>query len=259
MAGKRGPYRKRIKNAGGTNASVGATNDGGGNVIADAPKAESVGDIDAVNPATLEAGFTDPVAGPQTTESNTEPTTGETIGEAPRRPRGRPPNSARINISGVETCLLGIHQTLAIAFGIPEIRMNSEEAEQIAKSYADVATHYPVMQLPEKQLALINFGSTIAIVYGAKLTAYKIRMAMSRPNVVTPIRPQPMKTSGPNATTAPPANEFTMPVPQEGVANGVDLTQRETAPIDPKLRTGEIPGVGSVVFPEDHPLVGKKH
>jgi hypothetical protein len=195
------------------------------------------------------------VQGPASLETATEPSTGETVAAAPRRGRPPGPAKARINVSGVETCLLGIHQTLAMAFGISELAMNDEEAAQVAKSYVDVAEFYPVLQLPPKQLALVNFGSTLAIVYGAKFAAYKMRRAMSRPSVVTPIRPAPSKTTGAGVTTETPA--FAAPPAQ--APNGVDYSQAEVGPIDPKLRTGEIPGVGSVVFPEDHPMFGKKH
>lgn len=252
---RRKPYGPRRKAGSGNEnnaGSIASPNNGAPNGNIGAEKAESGTDLNAIDPATVEAGFTDPVSGPQTPESTTEPSTGETVA-APRR--GRPPGSAtktKLNISGVETCLLGIHTTLAMMLGVPELEMNKPEAEQLAEAYANVAAHYPVMQLPDKQLALVNFGSTVAIIYGAKLAAYKMRKAMSRPSVVTPLRPQPARTTGSGVSTAPPPNEFNASAGQP--ANGVDLTPKEEIPVPQSLRTGHIPGIGDVVFPADNPL-----
>jgi hypothetical protein len=248
--GSRNRKNRGPRNLGGGNENIAGNNTDANNSNS---KTESIADLGAIDPSAVDAGFTDPVQGPQTPESTIEPSTGETVA-APRR--GRPPGSStksRLNISGVETCLLGIHQTLSFAFGVPEIAMNEPEAKQLAEAYANVAQHYPVLQLPDKQLALVNFGSTLAIIYGAKYAAYKMRVAMSRPHVVQPIRQQPVRTTGTGATTNPPPNEFVAPAGQP--ANGVDLTQKTATPVPLELRTGTIPGVpGEVVFPEDHPL-----
>ncbi len=136
--------------------------------------------------------------------------------------------------------------------------MNEEEAHAIAAAYAEAAVHYPILNLDPKIAATLNLCSTLAIVYGAKFTAFKMRKAMSRPNVVTPMRPVPMKTAGNGLSTSPPPNEFPQPPQGEQQINGVDLKAHDVPPVETRMRTGEIPGVGAVVFPEDHPLGGGK-
>jgi hypothetical protein len=167
--------------------------------------------------------------------------------DAPKR--GRPPGSrskpVQINITGLEALLLGIHQTLQAATQVPEFGMSPVEAHNIAEAWAEAAKHYPVLNLDPKVAAIINLGTTISIVYGSRITAFKIRKSIERAQR-RPIQP------------APPTNQPT-PVQHAGMmqeqVNG-HIPEPPKPPVATReIRTGEIPGVGNIEFPPDHPLV----
>lgn len=250
MAGKAGrsgrPRKPTPSNAG----SAGAANDETRSGHSDVANAGNKGETDlgppvTVDPTTFAGGFTDPVAGPQSPESTTEPSTGETI---TRRGPGRPRGAARpkINASGVEKLLLGIHHTLRTVTGVEELDMNEHEARELANAYADVSEYYPIMNFDPKYAALANFVGVVSLVYGTKLMALKMRATMNKP-AARPQAPRPNPQP-----TQPPPNQFNgSEIPQEPPA--------EKGPLPPELRKATIPGIGDIVFDEAHPMVtGRK-
>lgn len=203
-------------------------------------------DIAAANP-----GFTAAVEGPQETGPNAtiEPTTGAEIKRGPGRPRGA--TRKPISTSGVETLLLGIHSTLHAVFKADELAMDKEEARLLAQSYSDVAEFYPMMNFDPKYAALANFAGTIALVYGAKLTAFRLRKMMQGPRGQIVPRPQAQQRQQQNPI---PENSFVSPN-----INGVDpgaINEKRDVPRE--ARMSRIEGVGDIEFPPDHPLVSGK-
>ena len=191
-----------------------------------------------------EAGFTAPVSGP------VDPGPGSTqealSGEEPKRGPGRPRGSSnrpKINVTGVETLLLGIHQALHTMTGVPEFDMNRDEAAQLAKAYEETAQFYPVLNLDPKLAATLNLVSVVSIVYGSKLLAYRLRRSLA-PRRAAPAAPVPAKAGF--VPTQPPAPDI----------NGVDFNAPKPPEMKPEMRVGEIPGVGKVTFPEGHELGG---
>lgn len=162
--------------------------------------------------------------------------------------RGRPPGPrVALNISGIEKLLLGIHTTLLAATGIPEMEMSKEEAAQIAEAYGDVCKHYPQWALPSHHAAVVNLGTTLSIVYGSRIVSWRARQGTPRAR-----RPEPAPAQ---AGVAPhPAQATT-----QEMMNGIPVPPEQPAPVmTQEIRTGEIAGVGSIVFGEDHPLVSGK-
>ena len=195
------------------------------------------------DPTTFDGGSIEPVGSPET-GSNGE--TGEI-----KRGRGRPPGSrngagtkakaAPLNISGVEKVLLGIHTTLQAAFSIPELELSKEEASEMAKAYSDVAVFYPKLLLSDQVAATFNLLSVTAIVYGSRISAWRFRKSMERKQPPPP-RPDAALRAAP-------------PAPSPGEA-----PREQPRKVPDEARVGEIPGVGNIVFPADHELMGgKKH
>src|SRR5215469_4001946 len=185
----------------------------------------------ATEPAAATGGYTDAVGSAEPAAS------GVILGDTEPRRRGRPKGSrnvkagAPLDISGIEKLLLGIHTTLARV--IPEMEMPPDEAHEIASAYCGVAEYYPIMRLPDETVALITFASVVSLSYGTRFAAWRMRMMMQQP------APRPPPQAAPPPTQPPPAR------------NGHDKTATSSAAI----RTGEVPGVGNVEFPPDHPLV----
>jgi|SRR5580700_499698 hypothetical protein len=251
--GTRGPYKPRRKPG---NAGGGIKSDGNGAEFVvsgvEKPGAEGASNLapDAVNPATVNAGFNDAVAGPQAPEANTEPSTGETIARR-GRPRGST-NHSKVSASGIESLLLGIHNTLHVVFGAEELKLQQAEAAELANAYAAVAAEYPALNFDPKYAALANFAGVVSIVYGSRLAAFRMRMAMTRgQRRVSPIIPTTnTMTDAQSTIVQPPVNQF----------NGAEIPVQEEprGPLPTELRTGIIPGVGEIVFDENHPLAKGK-
>jgi len=152
--------------------------------------------------------------------------------------------------------LLGIHTGLAAITGAPEFALDPREAADMAKATADVAQHYPVTFIDPKTLAWINLIQTTGFIYGSRLFAYRMRR-----NASAPARPAP-------APRQPPLDTRSRVEPlrqtSEGLApaNGMNGSPHMAPPIPPRetppnVNVGEIPGVGTIEFPPDHPLSGK--
>lgn len=175
---------------------------------------------------------------------------------APKRGRGRPPGtgtkakttSLPLNVTGLEKLLVGIHGGLAILSGRPEWSLDTDmkifdgktEAQFLASSVKDVADHYGNGLLDKKTLDWCNLIQCLAIVYGGRV--YAIR---STPRVKTAPAPSGVRDAPRTANPQPmhhtpaPVNSF------DAVANANDAG------------VGEIPGIGAIEFPDDHPLKPK--
>lgn len=120
--------------------------------------------------------------------------------------------------------------------------MEETEAREISKAYADVAEYYPSMKMNGETAAVLNFVAIVSVNYGARFMAYRLRTKAERAKQVSG-RETPI-----HSTPVPPPPTFT--------------TQPSPAPMTEKpvmtkeVRTGEIPGVGSIEFPANHPLMG---
>jgi hypothetical protein len=245
---KRGPGRPRKSektdgNAGsGVQITTGSSDANHGDAK---PTAKASGSVDAIidrmaaAPVDVSgAGFDAPVSGPSDPGpgNTTEALSGEEPRRGPGRPRGSSNSKIKLDISGIETLLLGLHQSLAMVTNIPELGMNRDEAAQIAKAYRDAAEYYPILALDPKIAATLNLGTTVAIVYGSKILAYRMRQSMNTaPSAVqqtTPLRAMPTTPSGP--------------------INGVDTNAERPKDIPKELRTGIIPGIGAIEFPPGH-------
>lgn len=137
--------------------------------------------------------------------------------------------------------MLGIHSTLRASFSVPELELDEGEARELAKAYADVAAFYPALRMAGNVTAMINLGSVVAIVYGSRISAYKMRRNSER----SQRRPQTQNHNVSEALSARP--------PEQG--NGAAPAEKPRVVPD-EARKGEIPGVGTIEFPSDHPLMG---
>jgi hypothetical protein len=197
------------------------------------------------DPAKFDGGSTTAVG---SDEAKIEATITPEPSPAPRR--GRPPGPrTQINVSGLEQLLLGVHTTLMHATKAPEWELGPEEARAIAEAYTEAAKHYPSLNIDPKHAAVVNLGTTLSIVYGSRIAAFRMRKNIERGarrgNIAQPViipQPAPEPASGMRAEQV----------------NGAPVEQ--AAPVmTQEIRTGEIAGVGNIVFPSDHPLVsGRK-
>jgi hypothetical protein len=102
---------------------------------------------------------------------------------SPRKKRGRKAgvsaigstktsSKGAVNLGGVEAILLSIHEMAAAAMHTPELRLESDEANGMAKAIAEVAKHYPTKVDP-KTLAWVNLIMAVSVVYFPRI--YLIR------------------------------------------------------------------------------------
>jgi hypothetical protein len=250
MSRRPGRPRKADSNTGNPDGKPAGETAGVGN--GEHQPAKTPDNLDAIGlkpPAPVDvsdAGFTAPVSGP--IDPGPGSTTETLSGDEPRRGPGRPRGSSnrpKINVSGVETLLLGIHQALHMMSGIAELDMNKDEAAQLAKAYDDAAQFYPILNLDPKLAATLNLASVVSIVYGSKFLAYRLRRTLSAPAKPAPQPVQQPQAPGPVLTPAD--------------VNGASFNPPKPPLITPEMRVGEIPGVGLVTFPEGHELGGKRH
>lgn len=117
----------------------------------------------------------------------------------------------------------------------------------MAQAVLDVAKHYPIRGLDEKTIAWFNLSQIVIISTGAKIMAVRTRHAQENATRASrqaprqpPVTPQPHQANGATVQStqqAPPQEKPAQPLPRAE-------------------RTGEIPGVGNIEFPADHPLAG---
>lgn len=142
---------------------------------------------------------------------------------------------------------------LAALVGNPNLQLDSEskdydgksEAAYFAANIKAVADHYPVKWLDQKTIDWINLLQCAGAVYGGRIFAARAARNPPKLATVSPIRPEPVKQAdvmrqGPG--TSPPHRAST--------------PQREAKDLPNGLAFGEVPGVGRVEFPADHPLMG---
>lgn len=236
----------------GTRKRAGRNSDAGGNGGDDATSVDDAGNGGSVD-ASSGGSESIVIPGPEPIEPDAAVgDTTEQLAAEPRRKRGRPPGSGSttsktrpipLNVTGLEKLLVGIHGGLAIMSGRSEWSLDTEnklfdgktEAEFLAQSSADVARHYGGIA-DQKTLDWMNLIQCLAIVYGTRI--YAIKSSPKAPRVVSP--PLAQRTASPSPQhhrTPPPVNEFNGATPPESVGN--------------------VPGIGDVQFPPDHPLAPK--
>lgn len=145
--------------------------------------------------------------------------------------------------------LVGVHTSLAFLTGRTEILLDTtakvfdglNEAEFLAKSIKDVSDHYKVEWLDKKSIDWMNLVQCLMIVYGGRIYAIK-----SNPKIKVAPAPQPVATRA-----GPPPQQH-----RAGVMNGNENPMTTAGVPEQTLRTGEVAGLGEVVFPPDHPLMG---
>ena len=128
--------------------------------------------------------------------------------------------------------------------------MEQQEAHDIAKAYADVAEYYPVMKMPGHVAAIVNLSTIIGVNYGARFMSVRLRKSMKRreaaqtaPQAASPVRQQPTTMQVPQNPATPP--------------NQMNGSKQEKPTVTREMRTGEIPGIGAIEFPPDHPLINQ--
>jgi hypothetical protein len=173
------------------------------------------------------AGYINPASVAADNDSDNNP-----AGEPGKRKRGRPPGSRNTaaatkpaDIGGVEKILFGIHMVLGNIIA-PEFGMPKEECTEMAKAIQDVNRHYNIKLLDQKTADWFHLTQTVAVCYGVRIMAVRERYARER-------RPlQPIRTT-----------------------SNIDGF---TAPTHSEARTSDIPGLGKIEFPPDHPLAPRK-
>jgi hypothetical protein len=101
------------------------------------------------------------------------------------KPRRRAPKGTRspratktpLDIKALEGILLNIHSTLAALTRIPEFGLEEKEAEQLARSVAQVSRHYNVPAVAPYIIDHVNLVIALCAIYGPRYAAYKIRTA----------------------------------------------------------------------------------
>lgn len=133
------------------------------------------------------------------------------------------------------------------------------EAKRLAKASADLAAFYEVKALNPKTQAWLLLLQVAGMTYGPRLykTVVKKMDARKNPSAspvrpVTPAAPPQPPTynvqSAPNGAQQPPAPTMETRAPPAPARS----------PVPASARTGEIPGVGKIEFPPNHPLAGAK-
>lgn len=133
---------------------------------------------------------------------------------------------------GIEKLLLSVHAMGSVFLHCPELELDPMEAKLMASSIRDLSKHYQVA-LDPKKLAMVEFGTVLASVYGLRgVMIYKRlkRETTVKPKLVPqPIREQPVReqpTASENATRTPATPRLPVPSDYFGVQNGVeDLSQ----------------------------------
>jgi hypothetical protein len=159
-----------------------------------------------------------------------------------RKRRGRPPGSTNktksvpANISGIEKTLYGIHQMLG-AIIAPELAIGEDDAKELASSIHAVNRHYNVRMFDEKTQDWLNLIMVVGAMYGGRIVAIRDRKRAAR-----------------NTRPVMPRAQSENPVPGNAAPPPFAAAPVVERPLDKNLRVGEIPGLGAIEFPPDHPL-----
>lgn len=107
-----------------------------------------------------------------------------TGGNAPARrggwPKGKPRGkretaSSPLALSGIESTLISIHEALAAVASAPELKLEKQEAADLAKAIAAVNEHYALPALNPKHAALLALGGCMFRVYKPRVAAVAAR------------------------------------------------------------------------------------
>lgn len=159
-----------------------------------------------------------------------------------RKRRGRPPGSTNkaksvpANISGIEKTLYGIHQMLG-AIIAPELAIGEDDAKELASSIHAVNRHYNVRMFDEKTQDWLNLIMVAGAMYGGRIVAIRDRKRAAR-----------------NTRPVMPRAQSENPVPGNAAPPPFAAAPVVERPLEKNLRVGEIPGLGAIEFPPDHPL-----
>lgn len=138
-----------------------------------------------------------------------------------RKRRGRKPGSknrqarATVDLSGIETILLSIHNMGTVWLGVPHLDLEKEEAEKIRKGIEAVAREYPHRGLSSKTVAWFQLCTALGSAYGPRAMVLRDILrdrAEERKKNANPVAqkphqavPQPIReTPKPQASTKPP-------------------------------------------------------
>lgn len=140
---------------------------------------------------------------------------------------------------------------LAALVGNPNLQLDSastdydgkSEAAYFAANIKAVADHYPVKWLDQKTVDWINLLQCVGAVYGGRIFAARAARSPPKLATVTAIRPEGVKPAEPVMRQGP-------------VAPVRRAEQRQASDLPVGLAFGEVPGVGKIEFPPDHPMMG---
>jgi hypothetical protein len=156
----------------------------------------------------------------------------------PGRPRGSTNKAKPVpaNISGIEKTLYGIHQMLG-AIIAPELAIGEDDAKELASSIHAVNRHYNVRMFDEKTQDWLNLIMVAGAMYGGRIVAIRDRKRAAR-----------------NTRPVMPRAQSENPVPGNAAPPPFAAAPVVERPLEKNLRVGEIPGLGAIEFPPDHPL-----
>lgn len=125
--------------------------------------------------------------------TGSDPGTGKRRGRKPGSKNGTTKKSKDgLDISGLEKILFSVHLALSAATKVPELRLDQDEARELAKAAANVQSHYEASIVDPKTMAWIQLGMVAASVYGPRVMSYSLRTKAEkdekrkqRSNVVT--------------------------------------------------------------------------
>ena len=113
---------------------------------------------------------------------------------AEARPRGRPPGKTaskkhEVDIPALATQLQFAHRAAALVFKTPELALDKDDCETLAKSLAALMREYDIA-LSGKTAALLGMLGACAMTYGPVFMLVKERKAKERANIVDVQIPQ---------------------------------------------------------------------
>lgn len=236
--------------------NVSAPNDDRGSNVDTGPKSADASGPELVAATALAGGSTGAVGQPANPAEFGQPADATGTGTGADKPRrGRPPGSGAtkkqvpLDISGLEKILLTASLGIAFATGAEEMKLDNQEANSLASSVKDLLEYYPVKWLDAKTAAWINLLQTTAYIVGPRMFAMRARRMMTAKNI--PLRSAPAQK--PIHAEKPPQQG---PMMTPSGINGATQPAMPTREVPPEATIGEIPGVGAVQFPDDHPLGG---
>lgn len=146
-------------------------------VVLDAPEnpdTSTTAQYDILDPATLSS-----------VNADGDPNTAEDQGELrPKQRRGRRPGAQaktkKLDAGALESLLLSVHFGLSAVLSTPEMALDGDEATKLASAAEKVSRHYDIPGLPEKMIDWSNMLIVIAMVYGPRFAAIRMRKAEER-------------------------------------------------------------------------------